>query len=161
MLATVSGPPLPQRARRRLRRGKREGNVVYLTRRCEFSAAHFYHNPELSAEENRRLFGKCNNPNGHGHNYLLEVTVEGEIDPRTGFVMDLKDLKETVQREVIDNLDHRLLNKEVPEFAGLIPTTENLAIVIWQRLEQPLRPARLHRVRLYEAADLFVDYYGE
>jgi len=135
--------------------------VVYLTRRCEFSASHFYHNPELSAEENRRIFGKCNNPLGHGHNYLLEVMVRGEIDSRTGFVMDLTALKETLQREVLEALDHRFLNKEVPEFAERIPTTENIAVAIWRRLEGKLGGARLHRVRLYEAADLFVDYYGE
>ncbi|HYG98436.1 MAG TPA: 6-carboxytetrahydropterin synthase [Terriglobales bacterium] len=135
--------------------------MIYLTRKCEFSASHYYHNPELSAEENRRLFGKCNNPNGHGHNYTLEVTVKGDIDPKSGFVVDLKDLKEILNREVIDAFDHRFLNREVPEFAAQIPTTENLAISIWQRLEPKLQLARLHRVRVYETVDLFVDYYGE
>jgi len=135
--------------------------MIYLTRKCEFSASHYYHNPELSAEENRRLFGKCNNPNGHGHNYTLEVTVKGDIDPKSGFVVDLKDLKEILNREVIDAFDHRFLNREVPEFAAQIPTTENLAISIWQRLEPKLQVARLHRVRVYETVDLFVDYYGE
>ncbi|HSE48064.1 MAG TPA: 6-carboxytetrahydropterin synthase [Terriglobales bacterium] len=135
--------------------------MVYLTRKAEFSASHFYHSDKLSPEENRRLFGKCNNPNGHGHNYTLEVTVKGDVDPRSGFVVDLKDLKETMNREVIDALDHRHLNKEVPEFKNAIPTTENLAIAIWQRLEGKLRVARLHRVRVYETPDLFVDFYGE
>lgn len=135
--------------------------MIYLTRKCEFSASHYYHNPEFSPEENRRIFGKCNNPNGHGHNYTLEVTVKGEIQPKSGFVMDLKDLKEIMNREVLDVFDHRFLNKEVPEFASEIPTTENLAISIWKRLEQCLQPAKLHRVRVYETADLFVDYYGE
>jgi len=87
--------------------------------------------------------------------------VRGEIDSRTGFVMDLGDLKETMQREVLDSLDHRFLNKEVPEFAAQIPTTENIAVAIWRRLEGSLGRTRLHRVRLYEAADLFVDYFGE
>ncbi len=135
--------------------------MVYLTRRCEFSASHYYHNPELSAEENRRLFGKCNNPHGHGHNYVLEVTVKGEVDPQSGFVVDLKELKDTLNREVLDSLDHRFLNKEVPEFAAAIPTTENIAAVIWNRLHPKLDLARLHRVRVYECPDLFVDYYGE
>ena len=135
--------------------------MIYLTRKCEFSAAHYYHNPALSPEENRRLFGKCNNPSGHGHNYTLEVTVKGEVDPRSGFVVDLKELKEILQREVLQGLDHRFLNKEVPEFRERIPTTENLAIAIWERLTPRLRVARLHRVRVYETPDLFADYYGE
>ena len=135
--------------------------MVYLTRKAEFSASHFYHNPEFSAEENRRLFGKCNNPNGHGHNYTLEVTVKGEVNPQSGFVVDLKQLKEVLEREVLSVLDHRSLNKEVPEFSKAIPTTENLAITIWQRLEPKMKVARLHRVRVYETPDLFVDFYGE
>jgi len=135
--------------------------MVYLTRKCEFSASHFYHNPDFSPEENRRVFGKCNNPNGHGHNYTLEVTVKGEVDPRSGFVVDLKQLKDVMNREVLEALDHRFLNKEVPEFRQQIPTTENLAIAIWRRLEPKLKLARMHRVRLYETADLFVDFYGE
>jgi 6-pyruvoyltetrahydropterin/6-carboxytetrahydropterin synthase len=135
--------------------------MVYLTRKAEFSASHYYHSDALSAEENHRIFGKCNNPHGHGHNYTLEVTVKGDLDKRTGFVVDLKDLKETMNREVIDALDHRFLNKEVPEFKAVIPTTENVAIAIWQRLEGKLKVAQLHRVRVYETPDLFVDFYGE
>lgn len=135
--------------------------MIYLTRKCEFSASHYYHNPDFSPEENRRIFGKCNNPNGHGHNYTLEVTVKGEVDPRSGFVVDLKDLKEILNREVLDAMDHRFLNKEVPEFARQVPTTENLAIAVWNRLEQRLNTAKLHRVRVYESQDLFVDFYGE
>ncbi len=135
--------------------------TVYLTRKAEFSASHYYHNPELSQEENQRLFGKCNNLNGHGHNYTLEVTVEGEVDPITGFVLDLKRLKEVLNREVLEVFDHRHLNKEVPEFAQQIPTTENMAIAIWRRLEPKLDGAKMHRVRVYETPDLFVDFYGE
>jgi 6-pyruvoyltetrahydropterin/6-carboxytetrahydropterin synthase len=135
--------------------------MVYLTRKAEFSASHYYHNPELSAEQNREIFGKCNNPNGHGHNYTLEVTVKGEVDARSGFVVDLKQLKDVMQREVLDALDHRFLNKEVPEFATRIPTTENIAVAVWQRLEPKLKAAKLHRVRVYETPDLFVDFYGE
>jgi 6-pyruvoyltetrahydropterin/6-carboxytetrahydropterin synthase len=135
--------------------------MVYLTRKAEFAASHYYHNPELAPEENQRLFGKCNNPNGHGHNYTLEVTVKGNVDQRSGFVVDLKDLKEILNREVLDAFDHRFLNKEVPEFRATIPTTENLAIAIWRRLREKLHVAQLHRVRVYETPDLFVDYYGE
>ena len=135
--------------------------MVYLTRKIEFSAAHLYHNPAFSAEENRRVFGKCNNPNGHGHNYVLEVTVGGEPDPGTGMVLDLKQLKEILEREVMERMDHRFLNKEVPEFFTRIPTTENLAIAVWQRLVTKLKAAKLHRVRVYETPDLFVDFYGE
>ena len=92
--------------------------MVYLTRKIEFSASHLYHNPAFSAEENRRVFGKCNNPHGHGHNYVLEVTVAGEPDPATGMVLDLKELKEILQREVTDRMDHRFLNYEVPGAFG-------------------------------------------
>ena len=135
--------------------------MVFLTRRAEFAASHFYHNPALSPEENRRLFGKCNNPHGHGHNYVLEVTVKGEVNPVTGMVLDLKELKETLNREVMEVMDHRFLNHEVPPFGETIPTTENVAVEIWRRLAPKLTAGQLHRVRLYEAPDLFVDYYGE
>jgi len=134
--------------------------MVYLTRRVEFSASHLYHNPAFSPEENRRVFGKCNNPHGHGHNYVLEVTVAGEPDPRTGMVLDLKELKDILQREILDRMDHRFLNYEVPELAGKIPTTETIAMAIWQLLEPRIRQGRLHRVRLYETPDLFVDCMG-
>ncbi len=135
--------------------------MIYLTRKCEFSASHYYNNPEFTPEENRRIFGKCNNPNGHGHNYTLELTVKGKVDQNTGFVIDLKDLKEILNREVLDVMDHRFLNKEVPEFAKAIPTTENIAVAIWNRIGPKLQIAQLHRVRVYETPDLFVDYYGE
>lgn len=135
--------------------------MVYLTRKAEFSASHYYHNPQFTAEENRRVFGKCNNPHGHGHNYTLEVTVKGQIDQNSGFVVDLKELKDVMNREVIDAVDHRFLNEEVKEFRDRIPTTENLAVTIWKWLQPKLNVARLHRIRLYETPDLFVDYYGE
>ncbi len=133
--------------------------MVYLTRKIEFSASHRYHNPALSAEENLRIFGKCNNPHGHGHNYVLEVTVAGEPDPTTGMVLDLKELKEILQQEIIERMDHRFLNYEVPELKGQIPTCENIARVIWRLLEPRILKGRLHRVRLYETPDLFVDCY--
>jgi 6-pyruvoyltetrahydropterin/6-carboxytetrahydropterin synthase len=135
--------------------------MVYLTRKAEFSASHHYHNPEFTAEENQRIFGKCANPNGHGHNYTLEVTVKGEVDHKTGFVVDLKQLKDVMNREVIEAMDHRYLNKEVPEFKDQIPTTENIAIAAWKRLEKKLEVAKLHRVRVYETPELWADFYGE
>src|SRR5437764_6045527 len=135
--------------------------MILITRKIEFSASHLYHNPAFTPEENRRVFGKCNNPHGHGHNYTLEVTVKGEVDARSGFVVDLKQLKGVMHREVLDAMDHRFLNKEVPEFRDTIPTTENIAIAIWQRLATKLDCAQLHRVRVYETPDLFVDFYAE
>ncbi len=135
--------------------------MILLTRKAEFSAAHYYWNDELSPDENVRVFGKCANRNGHGHNYTLEVTVAGEIDPVTGFVVDLKELKDVLEREVVGVYDHRHLNLEVPEFARTIPTTENIAIAIWRRLDGKIPHARLHRVRVYEMADLFADFYGD
>ena len=106
------------------------------------------------------MFGKCNNPLGHGHNYVLEVTVRGEIDARSGMVVDLKDLKEVMAHEVLDVLDHRFLNREVPVFRHVIPTTENLALEIWRMLAPKLNFCSLHRIRLYETPDLYVDYFG-
>ena len=135
--------------------------MIYLTRRVEFSASHYYHNPALSPQENRRIFGKCNNPHGHGHNYTLEVTVAGEIDPATGMVLNVKDLKKLLESEVLEPMDHKFLNVEVADFVSRIPTTENIAIQIWNRVAPKLSFGRLHRVRLYETADLYVDYFGE
>jgi 6-pyruvoyltetrahydropterin/6-carboxytetrahydropterin synthase len=135
--------------------------MIYVTRRAEFAASHYYHNPKFSAEENRRIFGKCNNPHGHGHNYTLEVTVGGEVDPATGMVMDLKELKKLLEKEVLELMDHRFLNKEVPPFETTIPTTENIAVEIWKLIAPKVHIGRLHRVRLYETPDLFVDYFGE
>jgi len=135
--------------------------MVLLTRKAEFSSAHYYYNESWSQQENEKVFGKCANRNGHGHNYTLEVTVAGEIDPVSGFVVDLKALKHIIDREVIQTYDHRHLNLEVPEFRSVVPTTENIAIAIWKRLEPKIPGARLHRVRVYEMPDLFADYCGE
>jgi 6-pyruvoyltetrahydropterin/6-carboxytetrahydropterin synthase len=131
--------------------------MIRITRKVEFSAAHFYHNADLSPEDNRRIFGKCNNPHGHGHNYVLEVTIAGEPDPTTGMVLDLKELKEILQREVVERMDHKHLNYEVLELAGMIPTTENIARVIWKLLEPKITRGKLDRVRLYESPDLFAE----
>lgn len=136
---------------------------MYITRRAEFSASHVCSVPSFSEEQNRALYGSAANPHGHGHNYVVEVTVEGSPDPVTGMVLDLKRLKEITNREVVDPMDHRFLNREVPPFDSKVPTIENLAIEIWRRLAGHLEgsAARLHAVRVYESEDLFVDYYGE
>lgn len=133
-----------------------------ITRRAEFSASHFCASPKLTPEENRALYGEAANPHGHGHNYIVEVTMEGAPDPLTGMVMDLKQLKEVMEREVIEPMDHRFLNHEVAPFQEIVPTPENLAIEIWKRLEEPLRlpHARLESVRIYETEDLWVEYTG-
>jgi len=135
--------------------------MILLTRKAEFSAAHYYWNDTFSDEENARTFGKCANKNGHGHNYTLEVTVEGNVDPVSGFVVDLKWLRDVIDREVLQVYDHRHLNLEVPDFKDAIPTTENIAIAIWKRLAPKMESAKLHRIRVYEMPDLFADYYGE
>lgn len=135
--------------------------MILLTRKAEFSASHFYWNDRWSEEENRRVFGKCANRNGHGHNYTVEVTVAGDVNPVTGFVVDLKQLKDVMEREVLSAYDHRHLNLEVPEFRDALPTTENIAVAIWRRLEGEIPGAKLRRVRVYEMPDLFADYLGE
>ena len=139
---------------------RKRSTVIYLTRRAEFSASHYYHNPAFTPEENRRVFGKSANPHGHGHNYALEVTIAGEINPATGMVLNIKDLKNLLQSQVLELMDHRFLNREVAAFAERNPTTENIAIEIWNLLAPKLRLGELHRVRVYESPDLFVDYYG-
>lgn len=134
--------------------------IVAITRILRFNAAHRVFNPEFSDEENARTFGKCNNPNWHGHNYTLEVTVEGTPDPRTGYVMDLGDLKAVANRELISKLDHKNLNLDVPFLAGTIPTTENLVLACWRVLAPLVTPARLTRLRLWETENHYVEYDG-
>jgi 6-pyruvoyltetrahydropterin/6-carboxytetrahydropterin synthase len=140
--------------------------MIELTRRATFSASHYYWNEAWSPEKNEQVFGRCARRNGHGHNYTLEVTVAGEADPVTGFVVDLKWLKDVIENEVLVEFDHRHLNLEVPEFAEkkLIPTTENIAIAAWNRLESAVSKAggaRLSRVRVYETPEIFAEYRGE
>ena len=117
----------------------------------------------MSDAENARIYGKCNNACGHGHNYILEVTIEGQPDPVTGMVFDLRELKEILNEEVVEPMDHRFLNLEVAPFDTLVPTTENVASEIWRRLAARIvrEGVKLHNVRLYETGDLFVDYGGE
>jgi 6-pyruvoyltetrahydropterin/6-carboxytetrahydropterin synthase len=136
---------------------------MVITRKVEFSASHICRNPRLSEQENLAVFGMAANPHGHGHNYVVEVSLSGEPDPVTGMVLDLKELKEILNREVVDPYDHRFLNYEFPPFDRVVPTTENIARDIWSRLEPRLstEKTRLHAVRVYETPDLYVDYFGE
>ena len=135
--------------------------MIYVTRREHFSSAHRLCNPAWSDERNEQVFGKCNNPAGHGHNYYVEVTVAGEVDPDTGYVVDLKQLKQIIIERVIAKVDHRNLNTDVDFLRGVIPTAENIAIGIWRQLDGHLPAGRLHQVRLYETEKNFVDYRGE
>jgi 6-pyruvoyltetrahydropterin/6-carboxytetrahydropterin synthase len=136
---------------------------VELTR-CEgFCASHRLHAEQLSDEENRRLYGICNNPNGHGHNYELEVTVRGEVAERTGMVMNLTDLMRILREKVLPLVDHKHLNHDVEFLRGVNPTAENVAVALWSQIEPELRGfhgCRLHRIRLYESRSNLVDYYG-
>ena len=134
---------------------------VTITRRLLFNAAHRVHNPALSEAENKALFGKCNNPNWHGHNYTLDVSVTGEVDERTGYVIDLGVLKRIVEREVIDKVDHKNFNLEVDFMRGVIPTTENIVVAIWRVLEPAITAARLTRLVLWETPNNYVEYDGK
>ena len=133
---------------------------VTVTRRMHFNAAHRVHNPELSDEENQRLFGRCNNPNWHGHNYILDVSVAGPVDGRTGYVMDLAVLKRVVQESVIDRVDHRNFNLDVDFMRGVIPTAENIVVGCWRVLAPRVAPARLVRLVLWETPNNYVEYEG-
>ncbi len=141
--------------------------MVYLTRRYRFSAGHRLHNDAMNAEENRRVYGKCNNPNGHGHNYLMEVTVAGAVDPATGMIFDLAALDGIVAERVLDKFDHKNLNLDMDNFRMQVPTTENLCLEIYRLLRAPLETAgaerslRLHRVRLEETSLNSFEYVPE
>jgi 6-pyruvoyltetrahydropterin/6-carboxytetrahydropterin synthase len=136
---------------------------MFVTRRVEFSASHVCRLAGLSEQENRNLFGPEASPNGHGHNYVLEVTVEGEPDPVTGMVIDLKKLKDILEDQIVNPMDHRFLNVEVKPFDEIVPTTENIALEIWNRLQPLLNVSNsfLSRVRLFETSDLYVDITRE
>ena len=133
---------------------------VTVTRRLSFNAAHRLHNPELSAEENRVLFGKCNNPHGHGHNYKLDVSVRGPIDEISGYVIDLKLLRDLVEELLIEKLDHRNLNVDVDFMHGINPTAENIVVACWGVLQPAVKPGRLVRLRLWETDNNYVDHEG-
>jgi 6-pyruvoyltetrahydropterin/6-carboxytetrahydropterin synthase len=137
--------------------------MLYLTRRETFNAAHKLHIPEWSDEKNRQVFGKCSNPNWHGHNYQLWVTVAGEPDPQLGFVMDAKKLSVIVKEEIIKDVDHANFNLDVAWFPkDLQPTTENMAFIFWQRIEERINAsgARLYSIRLQETENIYAEYFG-
>jgi 6-pyruvoyltetrahydropterin/6-carboxytetrahydropterin synthase len=133
---------------------------VTLTRRYSFAASHRLHNPKLSDSENQRLYAKCNNPYGHGHNYVIEVTLGGPVDPATGMIANLADLDSYVQQEVLSDFDHRYMNEEIEVFKSVVPTTENLCIEIYNRLKG-FPHARLERVRIEETSKNSFEYSGD
>lgn len=135
--------------------------MVYVTRRTYFSASHRLYNPSFSEEKNNEIFDKCNNFHGHGHNYVVEVTVAGIPDPATGYVIDLKLLKAILDREIIDKVDHKHLNFDVDFLRDMIPTAENIAIAFWQILEPKIPHGKLHTIRVFESDNNFVEYRGE
>ncbi len=135
--------------------------IVYVTRKVHFNAAHRLHNPDKTDAWNQALYGKCNNPNWHGHNYSLEVTVADEPDPETGYVIDLGVLKNILQARVLDPCDHANLNLDVPFMKGTLPTTENFVVAIWHQLADALPSGTLHSVRLYETERNMAEYRGE
>ena len=139
---------------------------VYVSRTIEFNAAHRLFNPHWSDNENLKIYGKCSNKYGHGHNYLLEITIRGLVNNNTGFLFDLKELKNILEEEIIARFDHRHLNHDVPELQECVPTTEVLAVLIWDILEERLlainnREISLHEVKLYETGKNAVRYLGE
>lgn len=135
---------------------------MLITRKAEFSASHVCRNPEWSDEKNESVYGAAANPHGHGHNYIVEITIEGEPDPVTGMVRDLKEVKDILNAEIVEPFDHRFLNHEVPPFDRVIPTAENIAVEIWRRLQPRLSSpeSQLRSVRLRETSDLSVEYQG-
>lgn len=135
--------------------------MVYVTRKAHFSAAHRLFNPTFSDDRNESVFDKCNNPRGHGHNYVIEVTVAGVPDPATGYVIDLKKLARLMDDLIVDRVDHKHLNYDVPELRGIIPTAENIAIVFWQLLNPYITEGSLHSIKVFESDNNFVEYRGE
>ncbi len=135
--------------------------MIYVTRRAHFSAAHRLFNPAFSESKNIEVFDKCANPSGHGHNYYVEVTIAGEPDPNTGYVIDLKKLKRIIEDEFISKVDHKNLNVDVEFLRGVIPTAENIAIACWQRLVSHISEGKLFSVRVFETEKNFVEYKGE
>ena len=134
--------------------------MIFITRKHEFCASHRLFNPTFSDEKNESTFGLCNNPNGHGHNYVLEVTLSGEVSDDTGMVFDLKELKKLTHQEIIDKVDHKNLNVDVDFLKDIIPTAENLAIKFWEILEPKITKGQLYEIKLYESARNYVVYKG-
>lgn len=136
--------------------------MIYITRRERFNAAHRLFKSELSDSENFEIFGKCSNPNWHGHNYVVFITIKGEINPETGFLINLKDLSQIVKDYIIEPFDHKNMNLEVPFMKGINPTAENIAVAIWNELEKHLKKYKvnLHCIKLVETENNYVEYYG-
>lgn len=134
---------------------------IYVTRKSHFAAAHRLFNPNFSDEKNNEVYGMCNNPLYHGHNYVLEVTVCGEPDPETGYLIDLKQLKKIIEEKIIQHVDHKNLNLEVDFLKGIIPTAENLAIAFWKQLETEIPKGKLYSIKIYESERNIVEYRGE
>jgi len=134
---------------------------MIVTARLSFSAAHRLHNPNRDAEWNRKMYDKCDNPRGHGHNYYIQVSVRGKIDPETGMVIDLKKLKDIVRERVVDRVDHRNLNEDVDFLQNIVPTAENLARCFWQQLAPAIKEGTLYEVALEETEKNSVIYRGE
>ncbi len=134
---------------------------IYITRKAHFNAAHKLANPNWSDEKNLEVFGKCSNPNWHGHNFNLEVTLVGEPNPETGFVYNLADLKNILEEHILEKLDHKNLNLDVDFMQGIMPSTENLAIQIWNHLKPYIIGCELYSIKLYESERNFVEYKGE
>ncbi|MBI1307129.1 MAG: 6-carboxytetrahydropterin synthase [Bacteroidetes bacterium] len=135
--------------------------LIYITRKEHFNAAHKLYNPNWSAEENDAVFGKCANKNWHGHNFDLYVTIKGTPNEDTGFIMDLKKLRDVIQAEVIEQLDHKNINLDVPFMKGKMASIENLAVGIWEQLEPHIENGKLHSIRLWETHNNYVEYFGE
>ena len=134
--------------------------MLFITRRETFSASHRLNNEKLSKEENKKIYGKCNNDYGHGHNYILEVIVAGEVDPVSGYVIDIQLLKQIIKQNIIDKVDHHHLNFDVEFMKGIIPTTENFAVAIWNELVNKIPSGKLYSVKLYETEKNYVEYKG-
>ena len=135
--------------------------MVYITRKAHFCASHRLYNPDWSEEKNYAVFGKCNNPNGHGHNYDLEVTVAGKPPAESGMVMDLKKLADIIEEAVVERVDHKHLNLDVDFMKGIIPTAENMAIEFWKILDPRITEGKLYSIKVYESGNNFVEYRGE
>ncbi|MDZ4745128.1 MAG: 6-carboxytetrahydropterin synthase [bacterium] len=134
--------------------------MIYVTRRATFSAAHRLYNPTFSAERNEAVFDKCNNVLGHGHNYVIEVIVRGLPDPETGYVIDLKKLRDIIDTRIVDRVDHKHLNFDVDFLLGAIPTVENLCVLFWREIADHLPTGELYCIRLYESDQNYAEYFG-
>jgi len=135
--------------------------MLYITKKVHFSASHRLFNPSFTNEKNDEIYDKCNNYYGHGHNYVLEVTVKGIPNPETGYVIDLKKLKRILNETIVDKVDHKHLNFDVDILKGVITSVENLAVIFWNLLKEEIKEAELYRIRLFETENSFVEYFGE